>query len=79
MSAIKLTIRKTPFKRNPYLRDKIGLTDFSLKSRFYCIIKWLMTGTSPKTSNCGGVAGAGLRLIGAVLGLQSQFKDCKLA
>ena len=33
----KLAIRKPPFKRNPYLRDKIGLTDFSLKSRFHCI------------------------------------------
>ena len=30
-------MRKTPFKRNPYLRDKVGLTDFSLKSRFHCI------------------------------------------
>ena len=35
--AIKLAMSKPPFKRNPYLRDKIGLTDFPLKSRFYCI------------------------------------------
>ena len=29
-------MRKTPFKRNPYLRDKFRLTDFTLQSRFYC-------------------------------------------
>ena len=34
--AIKLEMRKTPFKRNPYLREKFGLSDFSLKSRLYC-------------------------------------------
>ena len=34
--ATKFAMRKPPFKRNPYLRDKIRLTDFSLKSRFYC-------------------------------------------
>ena len=33
---IKLEMRKPPFKRNPYFREKFGLTDFSLKSRFYC-------------------------------------------
>ena len=33
---IKLEMRKPPFKRNPYLREKFGLTVFSLKSRFYC-------------------------------------------
>ena len=36
--AIKLELRKPPFKRNPYLREKFGLTDFSLKSRFYCTL-----------------------------------------
>ena len=40
--AIKLELRKPPFKRNPYLREKFGLTDFSLKSRFHCII-WQVT------------------------------------
>ena len=35
-------MRKPPFKRNPYLREKIGLTDFSLKSRFYCISSHLI-------------------------------------
>ena len=35
---INLVMGKPPFKRNPYLRDKFGLTDFSLKSRFYCIL-----------------------------------------
>ena len=37
--AIKLAMRKPPFKRNPYLRDKFGLADFSLKSRFHCTFK----------------------------------------
>ena len=32
--------------------------------------------SSQKTSSCGSVTGVALRLIGAVLGLQSQFKDC---
>ena len=36
--ATKLAMRKTPCKRNPYSRDKIGLTDFSLKSRFCCLV-----------------------------------------
>ena len=36
--ATKLAIRKPPFKRNPYLREIFGLTDFSLKSRFYCTL-----------------------------------------
>ena len=31
-----LAIRKLLFKRNPFSRDKPALTDFSLKSRFYC-------------------------------------------
>ena len=36
--AVKLEMRKNPFKRNPYLRDKTELTNFSLKSRFHCTI-----------------------------------------
>ena len=35
--------------------------------------------TSEKTSSCGGVTRVGFRLISVVLGLQSQFKDSKLA
>ena len=33
---IKLEMRKPPFKRNPYLREKLRLTDISLRSRYYC-------------------------------------------
>ena len=35
--AIKSAIRKTPFKRNPYLWDKFGLTDFLLNRGFTVI------------------------------------------
>ena len=40
---MKLARRKTPFEGNPYLRDKIELTDFSLKSRFHCTKNVLKT------------------------------------
>ena len=36
----KWALRNPPFKRNPYLRDRIELTNFSLKSRFYCTKLW---------------------------------------